>query len=84
MLFSWYKIAFDQKDNGMKKILEDIQKVSGKVKEFLLKEYANQCKFKHAIAFVQWRLYFSLNRKENTSSCQMELTEIQEIIEDRV
>jgi hypothetical protein len=84
MLFSWYKIAFDQKDIGMKKILEDVQKVSGIVKEFLLKEYVNQCKFKHAIAFIQWRLYFSLNRRDSTSSCQMQLAEIQEIIEDRV
>ena len=69
MLFKWYSIAKAHQDKGMIKILKQVMEVSGPIKDFVLKQYVNQCKFRHAIAFIQWRLYYSGNRKESTAEC---------------
>jgi hypothetical protein len=46
--------------------------------------YVMACKFKHAIAFIQWRLYFSENRKASQSDTQMEDAEVEQVIDQRI
>jgi len=68
----------------MKRLLQEIRSVKPQIREFVLQNYIKQCRKKHAIAFIEWRLHFSKMRAENDSSTQMEDDEIQEIITDRI
>jgi len=47
------------KDEGMTRLLFEIRKTNESVKHYLLENYVNECKVMHALAFLQWRLYFS-------------------------
>lgn len=67
----------------MLKLLQEISQVSAKVKLELLKNYVKACRFKHSLAFIQWRLLFSKIRKENKSTTQMDDSEVEEIIQYR-
>lgn len=84
LINKWLHAAILFKDDGMTRILFEVRKVNSKVKHYLLENYINECKVMHALAFLQWRLYFSKGRVTSDSSCQMEESEIQEIIDDRL
>lgn len=64
------------KDEGMKQLLKAILKVSPEVRDYLLRSYVKQCRKKHAIAFLEWRLHFSKNRKDSLSGTQLDHAEI--------
>ena len=83
-LFHWLTKATKTKDEGMKHLITLIQKVNPEVMEWLLSHYIKQCRKKHAIAFIEWRLHYSLNRLNSTAACQLENKDIQAIITDRV
>lgn len=54
------------------------------VVHFLLSNYIQQCRKKHAIAFLEWRQHFSKSRTTNDSSTQMNNKDIEEIIGERI
>lgn len=83
-LFHWLTKATKTKDEGMKHLIMLIQKVNPDVVEWLLTHYIKQCRKKHAIAFIEWRLHYSKNRTDSNSACQLDNKEIQDIITDRV
>ena len=81
LIFKWYMKAKDENDLGMLNIISEINQVPAHVRLFLLRKYVLACKFRHAIAFIQWRLHFSENRRNNTSTTQMDDQEVEELIE---
>lgn len=83
-IFTWSRKATMYKDDGMKLIMESIKCVRPEIVRFLLRAYVRQCKKRHAIAFFQWRIHFSLARKESNASCQLETEEVLEILNDRI
>ena len=82
--FRWYQIAIEKKDTGMKNILKQVARAPTSLREFILQNYIRQCKKKYAVAFMEWRLYFSKARANNNDSTQMEDSDVQEIIDDRL
>ena len=66
-LFRWFQKAAELKDEGMKELIKLIIDVKPAVREVLLQHYIRQCNKKYAIAFIQWRLHFSLARQRNES-----------------
>ena len=76
LLNQWLHAALIYKDEGMTRLLFEIRKTNKAVKHYLLENYINECKVMHALAFLQWRLYFSQGRKNSESSCQMEQHEV--------
>ena len=69
LYFDWLPKATKTKDEGMKTVLHLIQKVNPEVVDYMLTHYIKQCRKKHAIAFIEWRLHFSRNRKNCTAEC---------------
>lgn len=67
----------------MLKLLKLILEIPLHIKYFVLQQYIKQCRKRHAIAFIEWRLHFSSARKGNSDSTQMENEDVQEIITDR-
>ena len=63
IMFKWGLKAIMYKDDSMKKLLERFKNIKPMVLTFLLKNYIRQCKRKHSIAFLEWRLHFCKNRK---------------------
>ena len=62
LLNNWLRAAIFFKDEGMTRIMFEVRKVNPTVKHYLLENYINECKVMHALAFLQWRLYFSKGR----------------------
>lgn len=83
-VYIWGRKAVMYKDEGMKHILESLKTVKPQIVRFLLQEYVKQCKKRHAIAFFQWRVYFSTARKENDAGCQLSKEEVLEIMQERI
>ena len=52
----------------MKKILEQISKIKKDVKRYVINRWLFQCSLKHAIAFFEWRMFYSPKRKQNIYS----------------
>lgn len=66
-------------------MLRRIQQVPKEVVVFLLQNYIKQCKKKHAIAFLEWRLYFSKNRVNSAAiGTQMQDDDLEDLIGDRI
>ena len=80
----WSQKAVFFSDEGMKLILSQVRNVKEEVITFLLKSYIRQCKKRHALAFMEWRIHFSQARRLNDAGCQMSIQDIEEIISDRV
>lgn len=63
IMFKWGQKAIMYKDDAMKKLLEKFKNIEPMVLTFLLKNYIRQCKRKHSIAFLEWRIHFCKSRK---------------------
>lgn len=83
-LHFWSQKAVFFSDEGMKLILSQIRNVKDEIISFVLKSYIRQCKKRHALAFLEWRIHFSQSRRENEAECQLSTKEIEKIIFDRV
>jgi hypothetical protein len=62
LIGKWKTRSIMYKDEGMKRLLEEFKYIDPKVLDFLLKSYIRQCKKKHALAFLEWRIHFSKSR----------------------
>ena len=58
--------AIKNQDGGMKHLLLQIQNSPMDVRRQLLDAYVLQCRKIHSLSFMQWRIYFSHGRKNNT------------------
>ncbi len=68
----------------MQELVKKIKGIQQEVKRYIIHRYVNQCKLKHAIAFLEWRLHFSDMRRNNVSSVAMNDSELVEIIDGRM
>ena len=68
----------------MKVLLNRVMKVKKEIQHYVLTKYIDQCRKKHTIAFIEWRLHFSSMRLNNNHSAQMEISDIEEIIDTRL
>ena len=83
-LVQWFNTAIGLKDDGMKVLIQRCLKIKPDLKNYVLSKFLNQCRKKHTIAFIEWRLHYSSMRLENNHSAQMEKSEIEELIHDRL
>ena len=83
-LIKWERKAMATGDPGMRALIKEIRAVTPEVRGHLLRQYVKQCKKKHAIAFLEWRLHFSQNRAWSVSQVQLEDDEIHAIIDQRI
>jgi hypothetical protein len=67
LVSQWLNASLLFKDEGMTRLMFEIRKTNKVVKHYLLENYINECKVMHALAFLQWRLYFSKGRKTDDS-----------------
>ena len=51
--------AMSQKDKKNKDLLKNLHSIKEDVKRMAFKIYIQQCKHKHALAFLQWRDLYS-------------------------
>lgn len=51
-------------DEQMKKIVKAVFKLPVEIVDEVITKYIKQCKMKHAIAFMQWRLLYSMSKSE--------------------
>lgn len=62
-LFNLEKKAIIAKDENMKLYVHAFIAIKDEVRDYLLSEYVKQCRKKHIIAFMEWRLHFSKIRQ---------------------
>lgn len=55
-------MIFAKGNSDMKKYLKALQKVPYNIKEAAFRRYISACRYKHAMAFFQWREMFSVKR----------------------
>ena len=56
------KMVFAKGNSNTKKYLQALQKVPYDIKEAAFRRYISACRYKHAMAFFQWREMFSVQR----------------------
>ena len=64
VLFSFMRKSIQLKDDNMKHMIEQILKVPLAITDEAIKRFVKKCKEKHAIAFMQWRIFYSRSTTE--------------------
>ena len=63
-------------------IITKILKVKPEIKNYVIAKYVQQCKLRHLIAFIEWRLYYSNNRRHAKHHYKMFDGQLEDMIND--